>query len=442
LEILEDRTVPATYRLLSGILLISNQTGALTITSTSGTAVQVQDGAGPVVKFNGVGSVYVTGTNLANAITFDDNTPFNGNLFVNAGNGNDTVTLTGVALLGNVTVLGGLGNDNVALNDSGSTIGGNVLLADSKGNDTLTLNGAVLGSTTVSGVNEIDIGVEAAFFLAGNVSIVNFDGFGTTVTVDGSVDGVDAGAFGKNFSVTSGPTADLVQFFSASVVGGNATFNLGEGANTLFARSGNEGGNGAQFNENLTFTGGSGVDTFDTDSPIAVGGNLTLNLGDGNNVTFFGQPFTVAGNMYVNAGNGDNDMNSGEEFFGGQIAGNLSFRLGNGNNRVTLGEGATVGGDVNYTLGNGNNTLADSAGTFIGGTLRLRAGNGNNSYTANRAALYVLDMHFGNGDDSFTYGGGGATLTGLLDGGGRLTANSFTQGAAVLAPTLTLMNFP
>jgi hypothetical protein len=426
IEALEDRTVPATYRLISGTLFVTNQTGDLTITGVTGTSVQVQDGAGPLLTFTGIGNVNVTGTNLANKITFNTTAQFNGNFFVNGGNGNDTVEVSGGKLLGNITAMGGLGNDSFTFNQAGNTIGGNVGYSDTAGNDTLNFNGSILGSTTATGGNTINIGGGAAFNLAGNATFTNTgDGFPVVATVDGG----GTGTFGKSLSFTTGSGADTVTFAAADTVGGTTNINLGHGANAFAATD-------TVFNGSFSFTGGVGIDDVALNGVVKFNGNATVNTGDGDNTYALTSAFEAAGSFNLTAGNGNNAIGD----FGGAVAGDLNVTLGNGTNSFNL-TGST-GGNLNFQLGNGDNTLSDDATATIAGKLRIRSGNGNNSYTANGVGTYNLDVVFGSGDDTFTYAGAGAVLNGLLDGGGRVTANSFVQGAATLSPTLVIANFP
>jgi hypothetical protein len=431
LEALEDRTVPATYQLVSGSLFISNQTGTLTITSTGGTSVQAQDGAGPKLSFTGVGTVYVTGTNLGQQVTFNDTTTFNGNFFVNTGNGNDSVTLAGGKLLGNVTVMGGLGNDFIQINADGNTVGGNVTYSDNAGNDRIDFSGTVLGSATVTGANTITVaGTGVAAGISGNATFTNLgDGF----PVNFKTFNAPAVTFGKDLSVTTGSAADTVTFGAAggTTVSGNATFNLGEGLNSLTV-----GTNADVFNGNFSYSAGTGNDTVTVNAKAAFNGNFTTSLGDGNNTYNTSTGFSVAGNATLNAGNGSNG------FLGfGNVAGNMNINFGNGNNNFTINR--NVSGDVNITLGNGNNGVVFSSGTSsVGGTIHIRTGNGNNDIQLNRSQTYVLDIQLGNGDDTVESVAENPVFTGLIDGGGRITANVFNQGGATLSPNLVIKNFP
>ncbi len=120
--------------------------------------------------------------------------------------------------------------------------------------------------------------------------------------------------------------------------------------------------------------------------------------------------------------------------------GNLSYLAGNGANSVSLPTAASVSGNLSFQLGNGNDTVA--AANTVGGTTEWQSGNGADSFRLGSAANdYNVNVHFGNNDDTFALATTGL-ISGLVDGGGRLTANQFLQNGAVLTPTFLLQNFP
>src|SRR4051812_7324249 len=99
LEALEQRWVPATIRVVGGVLLVSDQTGPLTITPSANAAgvVTVSDGGKGGVTVSGVGRlIAITGTSRADSITFNGGTGgFKGDVLIRSGNGDDTVTVSG-----------------------------------------------------------------------------------------------------------------------------------------------------------------------------------------------------------------------------------------------------------------------------------------------------------------------------------------------------------
>src|SRR5579872_774385 len=127
-EPLEDRWVPATVRLFDGDLFVSDPritagSASITLTATATNTFKVQDGTSNLGTYNVGGTILLTGSNAKDTITMDlAGHTYTGNLFINSGNGNDTVSIvnsaagsTGTTIAGNVTILTGLGNDSVNL---------------------------------------------------------------------------------------------------------------------------------------------------------------------------------------------------------------------------------------------------------------------------------------------------------------------------------------
>ena len=135
LEVLEDRWVPATIQLTSGILVVSHQVGPLTVapTTTPG-QVAVTDNTG-TRTVSGVGTlIEILGTNAADTITFTGNTGFNGNLIIDGGNGDDTITLGAAAVAASIDLAAG--NDTLTLGNfaNAATIANVETIAGAAGN--------------------------------------------------------------------------------------------------------------------------------------------------------------------------------------------------------------------------------------------------------------------------------------------------------------------
>jgi len=60
----------------------------------------------------------------------------------------------------------------------------------------------------------------------------------------------------------------------------------------------------------------------------------------------------------------------------------------------------------------------------------------------NAPGSFNVNVHFGNADDTFTLNNAGAFLSGLVDGGGRFTANIFNYIAGTIVSGTTISNFP
>src|SRR5262249_11545649 len=124
-EMLEDRTVPATVKLVGSALYISNAAPVAGATNVEVRAVannkfDVFDNGNKIGTFSIAGTINYTGTNLNDTLTINmQGNTFNGNLLATMSNGNDTVDIiNGGAILGGVNVQTGLGNDTTNFNSN------------------------------------------------------------------------------------------------------------------------------------------------------------------------------------------------------------------------------------------------------------------------------------------------------------------------------------
>jgi hypothetical protein len=446
LEQLEDRTVPATLRLVGGSAFISNQTSATMTLQAQGTNnFTLTDGA-LTVNFNVGGTLYVRGTNKADTINIDLNGfAFNGNLIVDTGNGADTLNIftsvDGGSIGGNVTTLTGRGNDTLSLNNTAATsmdFRGRTLAYDFLGNDQINLGNDTgvtrfLGDVNVLGFNDVNVGFTAA------------DVYGHDLTIRALPDGqpldvfFNANAsFGRDINIFGGQRDDAVNFKGPNTVERNVNITLGNGVDSITVSD--------------TGTGGA---------PITVDGDFNLDMGEGDNFYDLDNTFDVNGDVTIRAGNGDNNISN----YNGNVGGDLRVFVGNGTNAIFLATTAiTIGGDFLYFGGNGFNNISYANVTLggdsiirvgnglniitvndpalIGGTFNVRAGNGTNLlafFTA--AAPLHLDVVLGNGDDNVAFAGAGGPVIvdGFLDGGGG--TNTLLQFNTIFLPTFVLKNF-
>ena len=445
LEALEDRTVPATIRLLpGGNLFISNPFDAGGTTNVQLTAVgnnqfDVIDNGTKLVTVTVGGTIFYTGSNLADSFTVDMGAfTYTGNLQANMGNGTDTVDLTGAggAILGNVMVQTGRGNDttNLSFGEGAVNFGGNVAVLDQLGLDTVNMGNAIaptafLGSVTLTGANTINAGAGSADFI------------GRDFTVQSLLEGNPmALTFGANFAVNGRTNvrgtavADSVTF-NLNSFGGNAQFSLGNGDDSFTMTV-----DGATFNGNLDVDLGEGSNSIDLAPAFNVGGSMTLrNSGIALASTSFNG--SINGNFSALLGNGDYSLSFADTAF---VGGNMTIRAGNGTS--TFGIQNQIGGNLTVMLGNGSGNSTQIFGpATIGGRLIYRGGNGGTALSPNTlvlgaTGLYNLDVVFGNGDDCLTFAGAGIVLTGRVDGGTGTDGLGDTTGVT-LSPTLTLANF-
>lgn len=417
LEMLEDRWVPATVHDVVGDLLISAQSGPLTVTvsATVPGQVAVHDNGG-TVTYSDVGNlIEITGSNLADTITFSGNaTDYAGNVLISSGNGADVVTLNGGAgttiTNGSVTVVSGLGNDTLNLNGS---IGGSLVYDSTYGNDTVVTTGAttVGGNATLTQLQNLTL--TNALTVKGSLTLTNISaGFPLDVTGAGALSVGTASDVLQSLSVTGGAGADKFVPTGIVTVTGNATFSftqsVGASALTLAA--------GSSVGGNLSYNGGNGADTVTLAATDAFAGNVTLNMGNGANVLALNSAWTVAGNMTISQGNGSNVAYT----VGGLVAGNLSISQGNG-----------VNGTVTVS--------SPPAGMMI-----YHGGNGTDSLDLEGAAGSVYDVYltFGTGTNTLAFdtANTGITFTGTVVGSGG--TNTFTQGALDTLIDISFINFP
>lgn len=444
-EMLEDRTTPATLRLIGGNAFISNPaTSTLSLTATGINTFNLTDGA-LSVNFTAGGTVFITGSNKADTINFDvAGNSFTGSLFVQGCNGNDTINIfssvDGGELRGNVTAITGRGNDTLNLNNTAATamtFRGRIQALNTVGNDVINLGNATgvttfLGDVLSTGFSDVNVGFGAAD-VYGRDLIVRL--LHQTQPLDVFMDANIT--FGRDVTIYGTPLADTVNILGPDTIGRNLNISLGVGNDFIIV---------------------SDVDVF-AGGPLTVQGNFNLDMGQGDNSYDLDDPFQVFGDMNIWGGNGQNFVNN----FNGSTGGDLRAFFGNGDNNINLATtGLTIAGDFHYTagngfnaigfadvviagmvdihLGNGNNVVTAIDPAVFGGTFNLQTGNGDNnlSFVYFSPILLDLNVQFGNGNDTVLVFG--TTLTGTVDGGGG--TNTFIDaGGNTYLPTFTLVNF-
>jgi hypothetical protein len=481
-EALEDRTCPSlTYHVLPGNLIIRGRpTADLNITGVGGPGghlFQVQQGLN-IHTFNVPGNLIIQMPRRAFDINIDLNDQvIGGNLILDLGTGykgaNPDFSVdifdgnggTVGAIGGNLLLLRGNGREtfNIGGSQAGAPpatvqpvfIGGNVQAVGARsaggslgtGDNFTILDGTrVGGSVTTYLMDGVSIGQQllggTGASIGGDVTINNYgSGAALRANVFGTV--------GRNVSVSG--TNSYVDTFTLGLtdvgVGGtiNGRLNVNLYNSDLVGQSVTL-QEGTVVNNSVSITTGQNPDGLPGDLVVfsgTINGSAHVNMGEGPNALDFsavGSTPVITGNLTINGGNGVNTIFS--TFPGnlpGMVGGDLRMTLGNGDNVLTLD--GTYNGNVIMNLGSGANTISDTTTSFIGGTWRIRTSNGDNSVTLNSAQLYVLDFVFGNGDDTVTFTNA-SFVTGLLDGGGRITANTLNQGPATFLPTLVVVNFP
>ena len=316
--------------------------------------------------------------------------------------------LFGSNFLGNVTITGGTGDDDVTL--TGTTADGVIVPLSIEGNLTVNLLG-----TTAAGVNTLRL---------------------TDTQVGG------------NLVYTGGAGTDVVMVQGSLLVGGNATLNMGAGEN-LFDASMNH--QETVVRGNLIYTGGVGVDRLLSNGLIEVGNNATLNLGGGNNVISFtagaDEALAVGGNLLIRANGGDDQVT----FTGGQgvaVGGNATIALAGGANMLSVldGSGMSVMGNLLYTGGIGIDTIIIEELLSVARNATFTLGAGNNVLSITRDDTDETLLAVGGnlvvgalgGDDRVTLSGGqsvtvgGNTTFNLGAGDNNLSLLGVTNGMSTL----------
>jgi hypothetical protein len=412
IESLEDRAVPATISVLSGQLFVSNPSGDLTITTLGGGQVKVEDN-GSSVTVSGVGTaINITGSNKADVINFDASIAFPGRVQISGGNGNDEINLKGT-IGGNLTVLGGLGDDVITIVDD-LAVGGNFISSDTAGANDIVFEAdlAVGGSFTASGVRDFAVDVNSLTVGGGLTVSAVTSGAGLNVSAAaGSLFSV-----GKALSLTGNASADTVSLEGEIQVGGNTTINLAAGDNTAVITPDTL----STFSGSFRYTGTSGVDDVTVDEDVVLAGATTIALGEGENVLTIGTAagFSANGSVAVTVGNGDN-------------------------NSLTFGGDGVFNSTVNVTIGNGDNntTTFDSAPA---GRLTYRSGNGEGNVLALTSGDVLINATFGTGlavASNTLDLTGLTTLSGIVRGSNNPGANVLIQDTADLVD-ITFIGFP
>lgn len=346
---------------------------------------------------------------------------------------------------GNLSILGGAGNDVVRLTSAVADwtldVEGNLVVslkgaAEGGANELHLDNVEVMGGLTCTGgagddnvyINgEVDVDLSATFNLMGGANMLQiasdgqlwvgrdltYTGGAGTDSVTGGQVGVDRSAtlnlgegqntvslqsggdelldVGRNLAISGGAGNDSVRFFGSAGecdIGGSATFKLGNGSNSLTCDGGADGfwtGGG------FTYTGGTGVDSLTwNEACLVVSRDLTLNLGGGNNAVNINPNspgdspgLGVFGSLNCKTGGGDDSLTfAGQGMF--LVSGNATFDLGAGVNSLVLGgvTGFDVWGNLAYIGGLGEDTLdVQSGDVTVGGSASFRPMDGTNKFS-------------------------------------------------------------
>jgi hypothetical protein len=309
-------------------------------------------------------------------------------------------------------------------------IGGGLIVSGAQTSQTLDLLGSVGGNLTYTAAPTAafdDLDVEASAHVGGNMNVQLGLGENTLRLKGGLVRG--------NLTVLGKAGTDRVEVTESAdlVVGGAASFNLGDGPNTLL---GHGLAHTLRVGTNFTYTGGAGNDSLDLDgagTALQAGGNVRVVLGNprafdvneaefealtaGRHVSFVGGmgadtvtlsgALNIGGNVSANLGQGTNRFDSNLLGEGtNSIGGTFTYAGGAGGDVVLL-DVASIGRNVNVALGESggaNQSLTvgakGPAGVAVYGNVRVTSGSGADAIGL--ARLYVggsLNVLSGSGTD-------------------------------------------
>jgi len=390
---------------------LNGGTGTNSLNGGDGTDVAQYSGtAGSYsVVLNGDGSYGLVGAGVNDTLVNIENLGFSDGTFTIASRVGLGLTLTGTSAAetltggGNNDTISGLGGDDTLNGNGGDDLfrvtgsaDGFDIVDGGLGNDTITatVNNAVIGLTSLTGIEVISAGGFTGVSITGSSTANTLDF--STVTLTG-ITKIDGGA--GNDTITGSGAADTILGS-----GGDDTINAGSG------------------NDTIQFTGTSnGFDAVDgadgTDTIAALANSTVIGLR------------SLTGVETISAGS----------FTGVSIAGSV--------NADTLDfSTSTLTGITKIDLGAGNDTITGSAGaeTILGsgGDDAINAGNGNDTIQYTGTA---------NGFDSVDGGGGTDTISALanstviglssLVGVETISAGSFTGVYIVGSGNADTLNF-
>lgn len=405
IETLESRIAPAslvTVTFEKGVLTLTggSEADGFTITALDATVTELKATPGTLFHLEGV----------ADSDTLRLTTPVK-SLTATLGGDNDSLTLVGLNIAGDVTVIGGAGNN--AVNVDTVAIKGALKITGEAGADTLTVSGNGL---TVKKDVTLELG----------------DG-------DNGVSNATIFQTGKNFTYTGGSGEDGLETTLGSFsVAGNLSVTLGAGDATV----------------GLLATGL--LSTFSVGKKFTFDSSGSL-PGDEVNLSLLGYVAKVGGDLVLTDGAGDLTVQSSSLGAAG-VRGAISIETGAGSSAVNLllfqisaksitvdasassessfmlgGFAAKFSGGISYTGSAGEDQLTiqgiGGAGGFAGGAFFADLGDGDNSLIAVSFGGFFKSVKVlgGANDDNFTVGalvaktasidiqtGGGTDTTQLL----------------------------
>lgn len=346
-----------------------------------------------------------------------------GNVSITGGAGDETVEMYGVYVLGTTTIglAASAANDVVTITDEGtvsSLLSGNVSITQAAGKSTITLEDNTAGTLVLGGNLTITVGDTAA-----GVAVTTLD----NVWVDGQ------------FSYTGGVGNEEIELLNGVLVADLATINMSGTGTTIAVGAGTSMLNapqgfsvGSLTGGALAYYGGAGDDTVVMSTASTHKGNATFSMGDGANSLTIGEG-EVDGSFTYTGGAGTDTVDIGATSF--MQRGAFTMTGGAGNNALTL-DNANVHG-FTYTGGANDDTLIIGETAFVDTSTFSVNGNATSTYAAANAdaansltmdnAIIVGNMTYsaGAGADTVSIGGASVAATGSITLDSTVADDSF-----------------
>jgi Ca2+-binding RTX toxin-like protein len=348
--------------------------------------------------------------------------------------------ISAYATAGNVTVVGGNGNDLLMTASDGEVVAG-------PGSDTIVGGGSLYTTGTLVGTSWSASASGNQLTLGDGLSLLSPSGAAYSA-YEGSLDSFGYALGDSNDTIFGGAGNDVILLSNGNnevnLGNGDSTVYGGMGSSTIFGGAGNDSIIGGGGNDYIELGGGS-------DLIAGRGGNNTIIGGSGADTIFAGGSGSdwvsqETGNNYAQAGTGNSliDGSGGNDtLIGG--SGSDTIQAGDGNESIVAGSGNTSinGGSGTDTIaaGSGSDTIWSStqAATIYGGsgtdeiygrggTDVIYAGDGGTSKAATvvNAGSGNTTIYGGDGIDQIS-GGSGEDVIYAGDGG---TSNVATQVVA------------
>ncbi len=364
--------------------------GGMTVISDNGTAAFER-----ITFRNPTTSLTLNAGEGNNTISLDAiDSAFAASFTLNAGGGNDTVNASGFNFAASIN--GQAGDDVITGSASDDTISGGLGADNLSGGD---------GADTIRGNDGVNPDDNASDTIFGNGGVDVIDGEGGDDVIDGGLSGDSINGGTGNDQITGGS--------------GNDTISGGDGNDNLLGGSGDDNVQGDAGND--TLDGEAGQDTVDggADNDVVSGGtdNDTV-LGGAGNDSVNGND----GNDNVQGGTGDDtlDGGAGSNMLDGGADTDTIRVTATGSQNITLTNSSlTVGGEVvSYTsverfILNGSSLANNINASGYSGDVTIFGGDGNDTLTGGSGN----DSIVGEGGNDIVNGGAGSDT--LLGGAGR-----------------------